>query len=280
MEKTTLPFGRAGKLFWCIAGLILLFGVAILDYVTGPKISFSIFYLIPIAIFTWIFGGRIGVISAFISAISWLIVEIRTNTPLDTFVYVWNTIIRLGFFLFPALFLRSLEREKAHARTDFLTGAINTRYFHELMERERERSLRYKRPFTVAFVDIDDFKTVNDTFGHTFGDSVLQMIAENIKSNLRKTDIVARVGGDEFAILLPETDVSPARKAISNSFEVLLNEMREKRLPVTFSVGVLTVSAPGISVDKILGIADKLMYSVKHTGKNNVKYASHTDEAS
>jgi diguanylate cyclase (GGDEF)-like protein len=279
MTDMILALEKAGKPFWFIAGVISFCGVAILDFVTGAELSVSLFYLIPIAIFSWTVSGNTGVFSAVISAGIWVTIEIITdNKSSNTFVYLWNAIIRFGFFLLPAILLRSLEHERAHARTDFLTGAFNNRYFHELMEREIDRSIRYRHPFTIALIDLDNFKTVNDTFGHTFGDTILRTISESMKRNLRKTDIVARVGGDEFAILLPETDANSARAAVSNMLQKLSGELLEKKWPITFSIGVLTMLSPNISVDAIMGITDKMMYSVKNNGKNNVKYASYTNK--
>lgn len=277
MTNLLLILEKAGKPFWLTMGIISLVAVAFFDYVTGPELSFSLFYLIPIFIFSWSFSGNVGGMVALLSAITWVVIEILTDPKeANAFVYLWNAIIRFGFFLLPALLLKSLEQERKHARTDYLTGAVNNRYFNELAQRELDRAIRYKRHFTVAFIDLDNFKTVNDTFGHTFGDAVLRKLAENMKSSLRKTDVIARVGGDEFAVLLPETDEQSARAAISNMLEKLSKKMLEYRWPITFSIGVVTVINPDTSVDEILGIADKMMYSVKNNGKNNVKYTTYT----
>jgi len=261
-----------------ILGVMLLCGVALLDFYTGVELSFSLFYLLPIAFFSFAFSASVGIGIAFISAAIWLLVDVLTTAHSDTFAYLWNSIIRLGFFLLPAWMLRSLEQERIHARTDFLTGAINNRYFNDLLEREIERSLRYNHPFTIAFIDMDNFKTINDTFGHLYGDKMLRTLAERMKHHLRKTDVIARVGGDEFAILLPEANEKDARTAMSNLFTKIAEEMTSKKWPLTFSVGVLTLSAPTISADKILGIVDKMMYVVKNNGKNNIKYATYTNE--
>ncbi len=276
MTKIILSLEKASKPFWIILGILLLFIVALLDFVTGVELSFSIFYLIPIILFTWSIGGDVGFAVAGISAAIWLFIEvISVPQQSTTFVYFWNAIIRLGFFLLPVLLLRNLEREKEHARTDYLTTALNTRSFHEVAQRELDRSVRYQHPFTVAFIDIDNFKTINDTFGHTFGDVVLRTISQNIQRNLRRTDLIARVGGDEFAILLPEVDSDTARVAISKMQQKLMEEMLSNKWPVTFSIGVITLNAPQFTVDEIIGMADKMMYSVKNHGKNDIKYATY-----
>lgn len=278
MSRLSMMLGKMDKTPKTLLGVLLLVGVAVVDYYTGAELSFSLFYLIPIAFFSFAFSASVGTGVAFISAAIWLLVDVLTVPHSDSFAYLWNTIIRLGFFLLPAIMLKSLEQERIHARTDYLTGAINNRYFNEILEREVQRSLRYKHPFTIAFIDLDNFKVINDTFGHTFGDKMLKTIAGNMENYLRKTDIVSRISGDEFAVLLPETGSDEAKIAISNLFHKINNEMQVKKWPVTFSVGVLTSTAPNVSADKILKAVDKLMYIVKNNGKNNIKYATYTDK--
>lgn len=260
-------------------GFILLGGVAFLDYITGVELSFSLFYLIPISLLAWTISERLGLVIAFLSAGIWLAVDVWSgNRYSSVFPYIWNAVIRLGFFLLPVFMIRlnrAMQHEKALARIDFLTGVLNTRFFHELAQMEINRSVRYKHPFTLAFIDIDNFKSINDTFGHTTGDTVLRTIAGNIQTHLRKTDLVARMGGDEFVVLLPETDGNTAPVVISNMQHALSKEMQENNWHVTFSIGVLTFTDVQLSVDEMLGRVDKLMYTVKHSGKNNIHYASH-----
>jgi diguanylate cyclase (GGDEF)-like protein len=269
---------KMGKPMWWSVGFLLLLGVAYLDFTTGSELSFSLFYFLPIAFFSWAINGTVGIVIAVFSAAIWLLIEMATSANSAWFVHIWNAIIRLGFFLLPATLLRSLQNERVLARTDHLTGAMNHRHFNELLAREIERSFRYNHSYTVAFIDLDNFKSINDTRGHTFGDGVLRMIAGNMKRYLRKTDMVARVGGDEFAILLPETDVQAARAAISNLIRKLSDEMSRRQLPVTFSVGVITLIAQRASVDEILSLADRAMYKVKNNGKNSIEYATFSRE--
>ncbi len=276
MKIIDLGHESIGKPFWVILAVILLGGVAALDFITGAELSFSIFYLIPIALFTWAVDGKVGIAAAFISAGIWLFIEIISSSDYSSaFVYFWNAVIRLGFFLLPVLLLRNLEQERRLARTDFLTGATNNRQFRDQTQREIDRSARYRHPFTVVFIDIDNFKLINDTFGHTFGDKVLKAIVENIKSNLRKTDVIARMGGDEFALLLPEVNPENARTAISKMRQKLQEEMLNNKWPITFSIGVVSVITPDLAVDEVISIADKMMYSVKNYGKDNIKYTTH-----
>jgi len=272
---------KISKPGWVVVGVLLLGLVACLDYITGTEFSFSLFYLLPITLISWTISERFGLAFAVLASCAWIAVDLGSDNPNRTtnlIAYLWNAIARLGFFLLPVFMIRlnrALEREQELARTDFLTGVLNARFFHELAQMEIDRAVRYKRPFTIAFIDVDNFKAINDTFGHTEGDTVLQTIAMSIKSHLRRTDIVARVGGDEFVILLPETNAQTAPVVISNIQRALLNEMDENGWGVTFSIGVLTLNDSPLSVDNMLGRADQLMYIVKNNGKNNIEYAIH-----
>jgi diguanylate cyclase (GGDEF)-like protein len=219
-----------------------------------------------------------------VSAILWLVVDIRAGVQYSqSVIYFWNTLIRLVFFNITVLMLalgKALERERTFARTDYTTGIFNTRFFHVLAQREIDRTARNKTPLTVAFVDVDNFKTINDRFGHTTGDRVLGVIAAAMQRHLRRTDIVGRVGGDEFAILLPEVNEDAAKIVIPKMQRRLLDEIWLNDWPVTFSIGVITFLEPPKSVDEVLSLADKLMYTVKNQGKNDIYYDIHPAEIS
>jgi len=165
-----------------------------------------------------------------------------------------------------------LEDEKDSARKDFLTGIANRRSFFELAGIETKRSGRYKTPLTTIYLDLDNFKTINDQFGHHIGDEVLCSVSKTIKRNIRSIDTVARLGGDEFAILLPETGAKSADVVSRKIQKELLDIMETNGWPVTFSMGVATYKKATGNFNEIIKKADGLMYSVKQHGKNMIKH--------
>lgn len=168
----------------------------------------------------------------------------------------------------------SLKREKALARIDPLTSVPNRRAFYEVLQRERHRLQRSARPLTLAYIDLDNFKEVNDNFGHKAGDSVLMTVSSVMVGALRKADVVARLGGDEFAILLPETNADAARQVITKLHLRLMASMAQNGLPVSFSIGVVTFTVALESPEDLLQKADELMYFVKLHGKSNIRFES------
>jgi diguanylate cyclase (GGDEF)-like protein len=166
-----------------------------------------------------------------------------------------------------------LLQEKRLSRTDPLTGAANRRSFYEILEAEISRLNRYRRPLSLAYLDLDNFKQMNDRFGHEIGDAVLISVANTVQKHLRLGDSIARMGGDEFAILLKEADAVSAIGAIRRFQKHMLAAMRQSGWDVTFSIGVVTCEDPPASVQQLIARADQLMYEVKRSGKNNIVHA-------
>lgn len=166
-----------------------------------------------------------------------------------------------------------LQREKEFARTDMLTGLANRRAFYEALQMERARAARYGRPITLAYVDLDNFKRVNDTLGHAVGDELLARVADLLRQTLRASDTVGRLGGDEFALLLPETSAQAAEILLHKLASVLTDAMQTKKWPVTFSIGAAAFLGDPTPVEEMIRTADELMYSVKKSGKNRISVA-------
>lgn len=165
-----------------------------------------------------------------------------------------------------------LRQEKHLARIDFLTGAANRRAFYEAIERELGRLRRYGRPFSVAYVDIDNLKQLNDDLGHESGDAILCEVSATARKHLRQTDMIGRIGGDEFGILFSEADSRAARGAADNFNNYLLEAMRQNQWPVTISIGLVTCLTAPTSVEELIRKTDELMYKVKKSGKNNIRH--------
>ena len=241
-------FEHRTKVFWVFVGIGLVSLLGMIDYLTGYDLSFSLFYLIPILLVTWYVDGRFGLIISAASAIAWFMTDFMSNEGLLTStVYLWNTIVRLGFFIIVTVLVSALRKtfneNQDLARKDFVTGAFSIRYFYELAEMELNRSRRSARPFSLIYIDLDNFKLVNDRFGHTTGDRLLKSVVSNVQNRIRGTDTFARLGGDEFALLLPEIGEPEAQVVADRLHKNITSEMQKNNWPVTFSLGVVTYYA-------------------------------------
>ena len=265
---------------WTVAAFAAIVVVGVVDYLTGPEITFSPFYLVPVAIAAWLRGTSVAALASAFAAIAWLMAEYASSrVDSDTLVYAWNFFARLLFLLLVALLLARLHtmlrRERILSRTDSLTGLLNARSFREAATVEVERARRYAQPISVAFVDIDNFKTVNDRRGHAAGDALLRFTANVLRTNLRSSDIVARYGGDEFVLLLLHTDEGTARRIIDKLYARVAATRRAGDEPVTLSIGVASFSRDLPDIDQMLEYADRLMYEVKGNAKASTRYQTY-----
>jgi diguanylate cyclase (GGDEF)-like protein len=260
-----------------MSGLFLVVVLGIIDKVTGSEISFSIFYLIPVIFVTRFSDRWVGIFISGASAIAWLMADLMAGQIYSHWVIpYWNAMMRFGFFLVNVYILSrlkdALEMEKMLSRMDSLTGIANGKYFIELVNSEFIRSKTNNLPFTIAYMDLDNFKTVNDRFGHNEGDIVLCTMASIIRNNVRATDSVGRLGGDEFAILFPEMGAEESQGIIPKIHKSLLDTILENKWGITISMGVGTFKGPNFNAEEILRLTESLMYSVKDAGKNGIKY--------
>jgi len=274
-EKYFSYLEAKGKTFNFLLGILCVTLIGAIDITAPNEATHSFLYLIPVAIVTWFSGIGAGLVMALISTAFWSVNNVTDSLTITA----WNLLSTSAFFGAIAALLHKTHtmwiNESTLSRTDHLTGAKNLRAFTEIAEYEILRSQREDLPFSLAYLDLDNFKIINDTYGHTAGDRVLKTVVEEIVRNLRKTDVVARLGGDEFAIFFPETDQVSVQVVMGKVTEELKNITEQNSWPTTFSIGVLTCSEKICDLDAMITTADRLMYQVKNSGKNSIMYAQY-----
>lgn len=279
--EITWKIKKNNKFTVLFVSMLFVVILGITDYISGYEMSFSIFYLIPISLTVLLSDFKSGLFISILSTIVWYTADIYSgHTYQNILIPVWNAIMRSGYFVMHSyLFSRFIilyKKVKIDSVTDSLTGTINSRYFYELFEREVKKAKRTKLAFTLAYFDLDNFKLMNDTYGHQAGDMLLKTMSNLINDNIRPFDVFARLGGDEFALLLHESDFDESDTVIKRIKEIIDTELKIKKWPVTMSVGAITFRIFNKSIDEMIRQADHLMYSVKSNGKDKIEH--HLDE--
>ena len=258
-----------------LAGYILLTLVVYwVNAVTPPAARLGILYIIPVLLVTWTEGLAWGILFAVVTtgfreAIAW--VQMPADTPM-----VWRIVTALAYFAVLGVAMAGLQtlrrREAQMARLviqDPLTNVLNARAFAERLGQELDRNRRYPRPLALMYMDLDNFKVINDTHGHQTGDAVLKLVADAMRTSVRQADVVGRLGGDEFAVIMPETD-APLADAAAKRLVVGLRNVFKGTPNVTASIGVVSCTATEASTDDLLRRADQAMYDAKKSGKDRV----------
>lgn len=260
-------FARA----FCLSAIVSL---GMLRTATDAEFTFASLALLPVLAIGWVDGKRIGVLFAFLAATMWGISDFVAANRFSAPWIPWtNAAIRLITYTLAALFAAharsQISRERERAILDSLTGLHNRRAFLEVGVAEVNRAKRYKHPLAVIFIDLDNFKSLNDTMGHDAGDAALRMTAEALGGSLRASDCVARLGGDEFAVLLPEVAFDSAVET-GRKLSFAVNAALDSFAPVKCSLGVAWFSGTDHSFTDMVKAADKLMYEAKAGGKNAI----------
>ncbi|MDF1551661.1 MAG: GGDEF domain-containing protein [Deferrisomatales bacterium] len=267
-----------------VFSFLLIGVVGTIDHATGYELSFSVFYTIPVGIGSWYAGKRFGFLVCIVSAMTWLAADYTSGHLFShPTIPFWNAGVRLGFFTIIAYLLdhlrRALDLQEVLAQRDGLTGIMNARAFRQSCDSIFDLASRHGRPLALGYLDLDGFKGVNDSLGHSVGDQVLKAVATALTERLRASDFGGRLGGDEFAVLLPETDLAGARKVFTVLRDNLIDLAARNRWPVGFSIGVAVFHSPTAHADEAIRCADGLMYRVKNSGKNNIVFEEYFSDA-
>lgn len=258
-----------------LTGYVLLtLAVYWLNAHTPPTARLGVLYIIPVLLVTWTEGLLWGIVFGLASitlreAVAW------DQMPAETLIY-WRIGNALAYVAVVAVAMAGLQKlrtsqaELARLVTqDVLTNVLNARAFADRLGQELERNRRYPRPLALMYMDLDDFKVINDTHGHQTGDAVLRLVADAMRTSVRTSDVVGRMGGDEFAVLMPETDAQLADAAAKRLVASLRNVFQGTP-NVTASIGVVACTATEASTDDLLRRADQAMYDAKKAGKDRV----------
>jgi diguanylate cyclase (GGDEF)-like protein len=241
---------------------------------TPPTARFGILYVIPVLLVTWTDGLIWGIVFG-ISSIALRETVALDQMPLDTPLpwRIANAGAYVAVLAVAIAGLRNLRRSQTQLAQlviqDQLTNVLNARAFADRLGEELDRNRRYPRPLALLYMDLDNFKIINDSHGHQTGDAVLRLVADAMRSSVRHSDIVGRLGGDEFAVLMPETDAQLADAAAKRLVAGLRNVFQGTP-NVTASIGVVSCTSTDASTDDVLRRADQAMYDAKKMGKDRV----------
>lgn len=246
-----------------------------IDYISWPGLAFTMFYFVPLLIISWFCGNWAGLFICLCASVAWSVGDFVTeHSYANKLVPYVNAVANFVFFLLVTYIIKRFRRvlylEKEFANTDFVTKAANSRFFRQMAEIQINQAKRYNRNFSIIYLDLDNFKSINDNFGHSSGDLLLKSIADALRSSVRQVDTVARIGGDEFAVLLPESDYNGSELVAKRIQENIFKLAQKKNWTITSSIGVVTCIQPPLSADEMIKWADAIMYRAKNSGKNRI----------
>lgn len=258
---------------WSIC-FVSIFLLGALRTKTDVELAFASFGLLPTLVIAWIGGKKNGLIMAFFAAVIWVVSDIVSDRQFSSAWIPWaNVATRLVTYSLVVVLIAEVRiqfnRVNENAARDALTGLLNRRAFLEKGDLEVIRSNRYGHTLAVIFLDLDNFKQLNDSKGHDTGDAALQASAKALSATLRTNDLVARVGGDEFAILLPEINYDDALETGTKLLGAVKSALGYFP-PASASLGIAWFEEVDLTFPELLKAADELMYEVKTNGKGNL----------
>lgn len=264
-----------------VAGILI---VGAFDYATGIEIRVFPLYFFPLAVAARRFGIRSAIAAALLVACTWMAM-LYLNGVRYSNAWIWaiNFLTQGSAFVLFAVLISSLQqhlrREHELSRTDPLTGLTNSRAFLERGPKMLAASTQRGEPITLAFIDLDRFKQVNDRDGHEAGDRLLETVGALLRRHLAEHGEVARLGGDEFAVLLPAVDAPRAQSLLEAMRAALRADPAIRAAGVSASIGAVTHHPSGPDLATLMKRADQLMYRVKAEGRDAVQVARVEDLA-
>jgi diguanylate cyclase (GGDEF)-like protein len=260
--------GGSARVWGGMGGAILLGLIGGVMLLVGQPSAYAILLVLPVLVVAWFSGQWPARGTALVAAVVYFVAEyVASASVAGSGIRAVMVVIVLAVLARALPSLRHASQvEREQALTDPLTNLGNRRFFRELAAVEVNRSRRYGRPVSLVCLDVDGFRALNDGLGHAEGDALLVLAASLFTSTLRTSDVVARIAGDEFAILLPETGLEGARVVLEKLRERLLEATTAADRPLTFSAAIVGFEDGPVSLEAMLRQADQGMIEAKRTG--------------
>lgn len=272
--------GWAGRSLILLGGALVVTAVGYVHALTGLAYEFHLFFVVPVLVVSWFLGSRFGYAVALLAAVEWFLADrLLAGEAASLLPLLFNTVVRLAILIGSAWLVGSIRnvlvRESRLAREDALTRLPNRREFHDRGRQAFAQAQRQKAPFTAVFIDLDRFKEVNDQHGHGTGDELLRRLGTLLRKSLRETDLAGRIGGDEFVVVMPQTDLDDARRAAARVLRAFHDDpgiatAGGERLPVRASLGVATLGPDVKDAAALVALADEALYDAKGKGRGRV----------
>lgn len=258
-----------------VASVAGIAAVGVLDYLTGVELRVFPLYFPPLAFGAWWLSRSFTLFLVLLATVTWLVANVLHDpdaAPAATWAF--NTGAQLTAFAIPGVLISELRRmlrdERARSQRDPLTGLYNSRALRDRTATVLAYARRHRLPVTIAYLDLDNFKSVNDQFGHETGDAALNVVADTLRRHSRASDVVARVGGDEFVLVLLDLCDERARVVLERMRVQVGATMVERGWSVTASIGALCFTEPPQNDRDLMREADAAMYRAKRDGKDRI----------
>jgi diguanylate cyclase (GGDEF)-like protein len=270
---------------WIGGACLLMAGICWVDMVTPASMAFILIYLLPVVATAWWMDAFCAILVALAASLAWTVAHFNTGQLVSPTLLAWNSLSRLVVFVGTGWLIAVLRRQRSHlaaqaarehqlACSDPLTELPNWRGFETHLRLALARAARENRSMCIGYVDLDNFKRVNDLHGHAIGNDVLQRLGQLLRETVRGQDLVARIGGDEFALVLDAFDVDRVKRVgqrLVDAVAGLGDQLPNSGLGA--SVGLVLVSNPdgwAQKTEQLLQLADRAMYQAKQAGKGRL----------
>lgn len=279
MRRRSLNLSTLGErplLLWPL-GILAVSVIAAIDFFSGTELRIYPLYFGPVALLAWHGGLRGVAVASALSVFGWVASNVFAGMEFSSnAIWVANALLHGGAFLLVGYLIArlrtSVERQRQLSRTDSLTRLHNSRAFYDEAPPLLALCARRGRPVTLAYLDLDNFKSVNDELGHRAGDEILRRVSDRLRESLRPSDLCVRLGGDEFAILFPELDTEAATVTLERVRSGVAAAAHSPNRAVSVSIGAVTFTSGPFDLEAMVHQADEMMYIAKGLGRNRVKH--------